>query len=241
MKHSGLSGDQTLMETKITGQQNREVNFRLLFLGLLLLLAGGPVIRQYDWWDNPLLLEVIFATSSLLFITSLARDLRVFVLGLIPASLTIIFSVLAVLLGNDIFRYLMLIAALAFCVVAIKYAARDVFLSGAVDLNKIVGSVCIYLLLVVAWAIVYDFLELASPGSFAGLSAVSELSRFDEFAYFSLVTITTLGYGDITPENLVAGITAGLQATVGVFYTAVLVASLVGDFMARHGQVRNLD
>ena len=90
----------------------------------------------------------------------------------------------------------------------------------------------IYLLLVVAWAIVYDFLELLTPGSFAGLSAMSELSRFDEFSYFSLVTITTLGYGDITPENLLAGITAGLQATAGVFYTAVLVASLVGDFMA---------
>lgn len=221
--------------------RKRDVNFRLLFLGLFLLLIGGPLIRHFDWWNNPMLLELTFGTSSLLFITSLTNDRRVFILGLLSACLTILFAVLAVLLGQEVFRYLMLVSAFGFCVVAIKYSAQEVFLTGAVDLNKIVGSLCIYLLLVVAWAIVYDFLELLTPGSFAGLSANTDLSRFDEFTYFSLVTITTLGYGDITPKNLVAGITAGLQATAGVFYTAVLVASLVGDFMARHGQVRNLD
>jgi voltage-gated potassium channel len=226
-----------LQKIETRSEETQRVNFSLLFLGLFFLLLGGPVIRHYGGWDNPLLLEVVFGTASFLFITSLANDLRVFLLGLIPASLTVVFSVLAVVLGKDIFRYLMQVAAFTFCIVAIKYAVLEVFLSGDVDLNKIVGSLCIYLLLVVAWAIVYDFLELLTPGSFAGLAATMELSRFDEFTYFSLVTITTLGYGDITPENLVAGITAGLQATAGVFYTAVLVASLVGDFMSRRGQI----
>ena len=58
-------------------------------------------------------------------------------------------------------------------------------------------------------------------------------SRFDQFVYFSLVTITTLGYGDTAPTNLVAGFFAGMEALVGVFYIAILVASLVGDFMSR--------
>ncbi len=221
-----------MVDNNPNNQQKRDVNFRLLFLGLILLLTGGPLIRHFDWWNNPVLLELLFATSSLLFIISLSNDLRIFLIGLIPASLTVIFSVLAILFEQPLFRYFMLIAAFAFCLVAIWYSVKEVFLSGHIDLNKIVGSLCIYLLLVVAWAILYDFLELLTPGSFAGLSAMSELSRFDEFSYFSLVTITTLGYGDITPENLLAGITAGLQATAGVFYTAVLVASLVGDFMA---------
>ncbi|MEP5323550.1 ion channel, partial [Marinobacter alexandrii] len=199
------------------------VNFNLLFLGLLILLLGGPFIHQYGGWSNSLLLELIFGTASLLFLLSFAKDLRVFVLGLIPASLTVVFSILAVVFDKDVFRYSMQISAFAFCLFAIRYSALEVFLSGAVDLNKIIGSICIYLLLVVAWAIVYDFLELVTPGSFAGLSETTDLSRFDEFSYFSLVTITTLGYGDITPENSVAGITAGLQATAGVFYSAVLV------------------
>ena len=217
--------------------EHRDVNFKLLFLGLLLILAGGPLIRHFQWWDNPLLLEATFAAASLLFITSLSNDRRVFVLGLIPASLTVLFSVLTLATGQELFRYLMLIAAFAFSCVAIKFSVQEVFMKGSVDLNKIIGSVCIYLLLVIAWAIAYDFLELMTPGSFEGLSSTGGLSRFDEFTYYSLVTITTLGYGDITPANLLAGITAGLQATTGVFYTAVLVASLVGDFLSHHGHI----
>ena len=220
-----------------SNRARQSVNFTLLFVGLLLLLLGGPVIRHYGWWDNSLLMEVMFGAASLLFILSLAKDLRIFMLGLIPASLTVVFAVMGVVSGQEVFRLLMQVAAFAFCIVAIKYSLLEVFFSGDVDLNKLVGSVCIYLLLVVAWAIVYHSLELLTPGSFVGLSATTDLSRFDEFTYFSLVTITTLGYGDITPENLIAGIIAGLQATAGVFYTAVLVASLVGDFLSRRGQV----
>jgi hypothetical protein len=125
-------------------------------------------------------------------------------------------------------------ASLAFCLRVVRYSSREVFLAGAVDLNKVIGSVCIYLLLVVSWAILYDFLELLTPGSFTGLSPEVGVSRFDEFVYFSLVTITTLGYGDTSPTNLVAGFFAGMEALVGVFYIAILVASLVGDFMSRN-------
>ncbi len=219
------------------GERSREAKFGLLLLGLLLLLLVGPLIRQYGWWGSPLLLEAVFGTSAILFIISLTRNVRVFLHELIPALLIVMFAVLAVLFRQDIYRTLMLVSALVFCSIAINYSSRAVFLSGAVDLNKIVGSVCVYMLLVVTWAIFYEFLELVSPGSFSGLSDTTDLSRFNEFAYFSLVTITTLGYGDITPNSLLAGIVAGLQATVGVFYTAVLVASLVGDFMARREQL----
>jgi len=55
---------------------------------------------------------------------------------------------------------------------------------------------------------------------------------FHRFVYFSLVTLTTLGYGDIAPATPLAGILATLEAVVGVFYIAILVAALVGDFMA---------
>jgi hypothetical protein len=160
--------------------------------------------------------------------------MRVFWLGLILAVIALVCALLGALLEQVIFRYLMQGASLAFCLRAVHYSSREVFLAGAVDLNKITGSVCIYLLLVVSWAILYDFLELLTPGSFTGLSIGVGVSRFDEFVYFSLVTITTLGYGDTSPTNLVAGFFAGMEALVGVFYIAILVASLVGDFMSHN-------
>ena len=173
-------------------------------------------------------MEVTFGTASLIFITSLSNDRLVFILGLIPASLTIVFATLTVVTGQDLFRYLMLISAFGFSCVAIKYSMREVFLSGSVDLNKIIGSVCVYLLLVFVWAIAYDLLELATPGSFHGLAASRDLSRFDEFTYFSLVTMTTLGYGDITPVSSFARIVSAVQAGIGSLYLAVVIARLVG-------------
>lgn len=214
----------------------KEVNFKLLLAGLFLLILAGPILREYAGWQDPLLIKVVFGSASILFVTSLTHDLRVFLLALIPALAMLLFAVLAVALGEPVFQYLMLAAALTFCMVATKYASEEVFLSGAVNLNKIIGSVCIFLLLVVSWAIVYEFLELVSPGSFTGLPTDTGTSKFDEFTYFSLVTITTLGYGDISPDKLVSGVAAGMEALVGVFYIAVLVASLVGDFMSRREQ-----
>ena len=51
---------------------------------------------------------------------------------------------------------------------------------------------------------------------------------WSDFVYFSLATLTTVGYGDITPQTALAGILASLEAVIGQLYLAVLVARLVG-------------
>ena len=68
-------------------------------------------------------------------------------------------------------------------------------------------------------------MELWSPGAFA-LAADSD--PVTELLYFSLVTITTLGYGDISPVAPFARISAGFEAAMGTLYIAVLVARIVG-------------
>ncbi len=219
--------------TFFTASGNREVNFNLLLTGLLALVLAGPLIRVF--WNATELIEVAFGGSLVLFVASLSGNMRAFWVGLAPAVVALVCAILAIVTELVAFRYLMLGAVFAFCVVAVVYVSREVFLAGAVDLNKITGSICIYLLFAIAWAIMYESLELLAPGSFTGLGPGTGHSRFDEFVYFSLVTITTLGYGDTTPTSLVAGNIAAIEAVVGVFYIAVLVASLVGDFMSRNG------
>ncbi len=211
----------------------REVNFKFLLTGLLLLMLGGPVLHVLDLWHLPKLLEIVFGVSFLVFVASLAGHGRDYYLAMVPAFMALICAALAFFFESRVFLFLMLLASLLFFIAAIRYAALEVFMASAVNLNKIFGSVCIYLLLVLCWAIVFQFLELITPGSFNGLDVTDNSSRFDEFVYFSLVTITTLGYGDTTPANLVSGILAGLEALAGVFYIAILVASLVGDFLSQ--------
>ena len=111
-------------------------------------------------------------------------------------------------------------------------ASRQVLLTGAVDSNKIVGSICIFLMMGVAWAVTYLLLERMFPGSIPGLSGENWRHHVQDALYFSYVSLTTLGYGDISPAQPLARYLAYMQAVVGQFYVAIVVASLVGAVMA---------
>ncbi len=84
----------------------------------------------------------------------------------------------------------------------------------------------IYLLFAAIWAVSYQIIETLSPGSFQG-GRDGAVPGIAEFLYFSLTTITTLGYGDITPVGPVTRMWVTLEAVAGVFYIAILVARLV--------------
>ena len=107
-------------------------------------------------------------------------------------------------------------------------AARQVLFTGPIDGNKIVGAICIYLLIGLIWALSYLFIAQAVPGAFNGLEQVIWYDNFADVAYYSFVTLTTLGYGDISPVVPVARFLVYMEAIVGVFYMAILVASLIG-------------
>ena len=94
-----------------------------------------------------------------------------------------------------------------------------------------IGALCLYLLLGVLWTILFAFVELARPAAFHYAKDVPG-DALENFMYYSFVTLTTLGYGDLTPVHPVARTLAYLEAVVGQLYIAVLVASLVGRYAA---------
>ena len=109
---------------------------------------------------------------------------------------------------------------------------ENVFRDGRVDVNRILGAICIYLVLGLLWAFLYAFLERAVPGSFRLQSVNRDLGAgqglLTELMYFSNVTLTTLGYGDIVPVSKPARTFAVLQAIFGQLYVAIVMARLVG-------------
>jgi hypothetical protein len=117
---------------------------------------------------------------------------------------------------------------LCFYLWAIWLAGKQILFSGPVDANKIVGAICIYLLMGLIWAMMYLFLAQAVPGAFNGIKQMVWYHNFADVAYYSFVTLTTLGYGDISPVAPVARFLVYMEAVVGVFYMAILVASLIG-------------
>ena len=109
------------------------------------------------------------------------------------------------------------------------------FATERVTLNTIAASLCIYFLIAIVWAEIYSIMEIANPGSFK----ITTLDTQDVLLelggegtalslYYSLVTLTTLGYGDIVPKTAPARMFAAMEAVTGQMYLAVLVARLVG-------------
>lgn len=111
-------------------------------------------------------------------------------------------------------------------------AMHLVLFSGPVDWNKIIGSFCIYLLLGIIWALLYLVVAVVNERSFVGIAAGQWRETFPSLIYFSFITMTTAGYGDIQPVLPAARFLAYMEAVVGQFYMAVLVASLVGSALS---------
>ena len=102
----------------------------------------------------------------------------------------------------------------------------DVLAKGQVDAEKLTGALCVYLLIALLFSYGYWLCDRMLPGAFAPHSAGGE--DLGRWLYFSLVTLTTLGYGDVQPVHPAARTMASMEAVMGQLYLAVLVARLVG-------------
>jgi hypothetical protein len=126
---------------------------------------------------------------------------------------------------GDLFGILFM-AFIVFEILSFIFKERDV------SANIIYASIVSYLLLAVMWAFIYKVIESLQPGSFSVPHHLVGEGR-SLFSYYSFVTITTLGFGDITPIKGAARAFSVLEAVVGQIYLVVLVARLVGINIAQ--------
>lgn len=126
------------------------------------------------------------------------------------------------------------VGALSITVVWLAYAVwiivAHLFQRRDVTVDTILGAVVAYLLVAVAFTLTFEIIELQIPGSFSGISDDVHLHRRElgsSMMYFSLVCITTMGFGDVTPMSNIARPLAVLEGVFGQLYLAVMIARLV--------------
>ena len=114
---------------------------------------------------------------------------------------------------------------------------REVFRPTTTDRDAVIGALCGFLIILIVFMRLHGLIEALVPGSYHAdgppLSERSDMALVAMFQYFSTITVTTVGYGDIVPVTSIARLVTGLEAIVGQLYLAVVIATLVGRAAVR--------
>jgi len=181
---------------------------------------------------------VIYAVLTLVFITGpLAVASRRWTLMVTLAlAVLVLVSGLASILGEVevAYRYSLVAGIAFFSFLAVLLVYELLIDDAKVDAETLWAAVNIYVLLGLCFAFWYAALSQFEPGLFEGKFVNEPLrDQLRGFIYFSFVTITTLGYGDITPRTMGAATLTYLEALIGQLYIAIMIARLVGLYAAR--------
>jgi voltage-gated potassium channel len=210
-------------------------NFFWLLIALVLLLASNAVFHQLESELGRLLVNISLLLTLFVAVFALERNRSTGAMRNFKIGITFIVACLMIadtLVESRLIALGQLAGCFVFLCLSLYLVWRQVLFTGFVNTNKIVGSICIYILLGLVWAFGYLIAEELFPGSFNGLDHEMWQGNLEQFTYYSMVTLTTLGYGDITPEQPVARFLAYMEAITGIFYTTILVASLLGVRLA---------
>ena len=220
------------MRTKRTDRGEGKTDFFYLLGALLFLLFAVPLTQDLNFLNPDLVRGFFFSVLMIVGARSLKGGGLYFRAGMILAVVGVLLNVIAVGKSSLLFQCGSILSLFAFLLVSTSYTLKQVVFGTAINANRLVGAVCVYLLLGVIWALAYSFVHLVAPASFAGIEQDGPVGWSTGWIYFSFITLTTVGYGDILPVSAAARSLAYLQAVTGQFYLAVLVAGLVSAYIS---------
>jgi hypothetical protein len=148
----------------------------------------------------------------------------------------------SVLPDSNLWNGAVLIVTTVFIGFLLLNLLRDISQESRSTSDRIFGALCAYLFIGVLFALVYTHIEYRRPGSFAipgvqtGENRLPESELMPVFTYYSFVTLTTLGYGDIQPVAEHARTLSWLEALIGQLFLAVMVAGFVAQHMTESAQ-----
>ena len=207
-------------------QPSMSIRFQILFVALLLMLAAPVVLpdRLVEY-----VIPALFTVLALTALATVAKKRHTLIVGMLLAVPAIVShwlppigqTSLAGNISGDLFLIWVTISILAYGLRAQRVNSEVLF-----------AVACVYLLLALIWAMGYGIADALQPGTLAYPEALlgpgEDPSGRGLHAYFSFVTLTTLGYGDITPVTDAGRLLAMLEATLGQLFLVIVVARLVG-------------
>jgi uncharacterized membrane protein len=194
-----------------------------LLLALLVALYVLIAAEQHDnLWGRFIISMVLGAVLLLAFHTSHVRS-RAFTIGIVLVVAADIANFLPAATGRhggDGSTFVMFVLVLLAPIAIVHRIIRH----ETVGIETILGSICVYVLIAIAFAGIYGAVNEAEPTGFFAQKV--EPNNVD-FLYFSFVTLTTVGYGDLTPGTSTGRVIVTFEAVAGQIFLVTLVARLV--------------
>ncbi len=228
---------------RTAGRARRVGEFGLLFISLLAVFVVPELLPDEGrfQWQVPLFITIVMLAA--LRAVSMSRSQFWF------AAILLVFAVVPEWLGVFGVRNTLVVGRVL-SAVFLGYLSvlilRSVLSAQTVDHEVILGALCVYLMFALIWGVLYQLIETSSPGSFLIPPALFEDATNPQQAigaalhYFSFVTLTTLGYGDVQPVAPLARSFAMIEALIGQIYLVTLIARLVSVSVV-HKQQREPD
>jgi hypothetical protein len=170
--------------------------------------------------------RILYTLLLISGVLAATRNRRATVVAGLVVSADIVVNWAAAMLSGRGIHAASLALSMATVVILIFVVMAHVFREGPITMHRVFGAVAAYLLLGLAWTFAYSLTDLLLPGSFS-LQVPAGESRFVAFIYYSFVTLSTVGYGDIAPVHRVARSLATAEALTGQLFPAILIARLV--------------
>jgi len=217
-------------EAAATRQNSRKTKFLPLLISLLALMVLEPFM--YDYTRIKSLLAIFFSVILFTSIYAVSEKKATLFIAILLAVPKLVTTWVLGYITHPLLYFFDSILGIIFIGYIIVLILKHIFRQEDITLETIYGAIVVYILIGLMWVFLYKMVEIIHPNSFSLASVMAADSKKNLY-YFSFVTLTTLGYGDVTPVSFPAKSIAMLEAIVGQMYIAVLIARLVGIHIAQ--------
>jgi len=198
-----------------------------LLIALALFFIWAPFVEEIE--GGELIVSALFSLVLLAGVVAVADSKRVLVIAIVLAIPAIAGRWMNHFRPDLVPPHVFLTAGLILIAFVVANLLRFVLRAPSVNADVLCASISAYLMLGLMWTLAYWLVDQLTPEgafSFNTNAGRHSMNGFNAF-YFSFVTLSTVGYGDITPVSKVARMLAAMEAMTGLLYMAILIARLV--------------